>query len=272
MLFIKLLKVGGRLLPQFSANISMLFREYDFLERFEAAKDSGFGAVEIQFPYEFLARDLLAEKENSGLEISVFNIGVGDLLTGGPGIAAIPGREDLFKAAVEQAFLYAEMLHPLNINVLPGWPPLDQFERRHCLDVLANNLKYAADRLVPTGAKVLVEACNTYDRPGFLIHTSEQAIELITKVDHENVAFQYDLYHMQIMEGNLINRMKEIRSYIGHIQFADTPGRHEPGSGEINFPSVFAALDSMNWQGWVGAEYNPSRRTPETLDWLQPYL
>ena len=114
MLFIKLFIIRGRLLPRFSANISMLFTEYEFLERFDAAKDSGFGAVEIQFPYEFLPRDLLAEKENSGLEISVFNIGVGDLLTGGPGIAAIPGREDLFKESVEQASHYAEILHPLN--------------------------------------------------------------------------------------------------------------------------------------------------------------
>jgi hydroxypyruvate isomerase len=259
-------------LLKFSANISMLFKEYDFLARFEAARDSGFGAVEIQFPYNFLASDLLTVKENTGMEISVINIGVGDLLSGGPGIAAVPGREDLFRAAVQQALGYAEILKPLNINVLPGWPPMDQFGRGECLDVLANNLRYAADRLSHTGAKVLVEACNTHDRPGFLIHTSEQAIDLVKAVDHDNVAFQYDIYHMQIMEGNLINRISEILEYVGHIQFADTPGRHEPGSGEINYPYVFEALDGLGWQGWLGAEYNPSRRTAETLDWLQSYL
>ena len=264
--------VRGFGLPRFSANISMMFKEYDFLARFKVAKDCGFGAVEIQFPYDVSPHDLLAVKENTGVEISVINVGVGDLLNGGPGIAAIPGREDHFKVAVEQACRYAEILQPLNMNVLPGWPPMDQFNRGQCLDVLANNLRYAADGLSQTGTKVLVEACNTYERPGFLIYNSAQAIDLIKTVNHKNLAFQYDLYHMQIMEGNLVNRIKEIFDHIGHIQFADTPGRHEPGSGEINYPYVFDALDTMGWEGWLGAEYIPSRPTIETLEWLRSYL
>ncbi len=259
-------------MPRFSANISMLFLEHAFLNRFQAAKDAGFGAVEAQFPYEFSPEDLLAAKENAGVEIAVINIGAGDLVSGGPGIAAMPGREDQFKAAVEQACRYAEVVKPVNMNVLPGWPPMDKFSRDECLDVLAGNLYYAADALASTGTKALVEAVNTPDRPGFLLYTSAQAIEAINAANHENLAIEYDLYHMQIMEGNLVNRMTEILDRIGHIQFADTPGRHEPGTGEINYPFVFDAIDKLGWQGWLGAEYVPSRQTTETLDWLRPYL
>jgi hydroxypyruvate isomerase len=232
----------------------MMFKEFEFLERFRISKDCGFNAVEIQFPYEFLVEEILAAKENNNLEISVINLGVGDLINGGPGIAAVPGREDLFKRAVEQACTYAEALQPLNINVL------------------VNNLSYAADQLAQNKTKVLIEACNTYDRPGFLINTSAQALDIIKSVNHKYLALQYDLYHMQIMEGNLVNRMKEIIDFIGHIQFADTPGRHEPGSGEIDYPYIFEALDTLGWSGWLGAEYIPSKPTIETLEWLKPYL
>jgi hydroxypyruvate isomerase len=259
-------------LPRFSANISMMFLEHDFLDRFQAAKDAGFGAIEIQFPYDISPEDLLAAKESAGVEIAVINIGAGDLTTGGPGIAAMPGREDQFKEAVEQACRYAEVLKPINMNVLPGWPPMDQFSRDECLDVLAVNLHHAAEGLASTGTRALVEAVNTPDRPGFLLYTSAQAIETIDAAGHENLAIEYDLYHMQIMEGNLVNRMTEILDRIGHIQFADTPGRHEPGTGEINYPFVFEEIDKMGWQGWLGAEYVPTRKTTETLEWLQPYL
>jgi hydroxypyruvate isomerase len=259
-------------MPRFSANISMMFKEYDFLERFQAAKSSGFGAIEIQFPYNFLTEELLESKEVSGVEISVMNIDAGDLISGGPGISAMPGRIDQFKKAVDQACLYAEVLRPLNMNVLSGWPPLDRFGREECLEVLVANLRYAAEALASTGTRVLIEACNTYERPGYLISTSAQAIEVISAADHENLALQYDLYHMQIMEGNLVNRMTEILDSIGHIQFADTPGRNEPGTGEINYPYVFAALDRMGWNGWLGAEYIPLSPTTETLEWLQPYV
>ncbi len=259
-------------MPRFSSNISMMFMEHDFLDRFQAAKDAGFGAIEVQFPYDFDPKDLLAAKESAGVEIAVMNIGVGDLIEGGPGLAAMPGREDQFKTAVEQAHSYADVLKPLNMNVLPGWPPMDQFGREECLDVLTGNLRYAANALADIGVKALVEAVNTYDRPGFLLYTSQQALDVIKAADHKNLALEYDLYHMQIMEGNLVNRMTEILEHIGHIQFADTPGRQEPGTGEINYPFVFEAVDEMGWQGWLGAEYDPSRPTSETLDWLQPYI
>jgi hydroxypyruvate isomerase len=250
----------------------MMFKEFEFLERFQAAKNSGFGAIEIQFPYNFSPEELLKRKEMSGVEISVMNIDVGDLISGGPGIAAVPGRKDQFKKAVDQACQYAEVLRPLNMNVLSGWPSMCRFSREECLKVLGSNLKYAAEALDSTGTRVLTEACNTYDRPGYLISTSAQAIEVVSAVDHANLALQYDLYHMQIMEGNLVNRMTEILDSIGHIQFADTPGRNEPGTGEINYPYIFAALDSLGWNGWLGAEYIPSRLTTETLEWLEPFV
>ncbi len=259
-------------MPRFSTNISMMFLEHDLLDRFQAAKDAGFGAIEIQFPYDTSPEDLLAAKENAGVEMSVFNIGVGDLISGGPGLAAMPGREDQFKEAVDLARQYADVLKPVNVNVLPGWPPMDQFSREECLEVLIGNLRHAAGAMADTGSKTVVEAVNTYDRPGFLLSNSADALDVIAAVDHENLALEYDLYHMQIMEGNLVNRMQEILDRIGHVQFADTPGRHEPGTGEINFPYVFEALDKMGWEGWLAAEYNPSGPTTETLEWLQPYI
>ncbi len=259
-------------MPRFSANISMLFQEHDFLDRFQAAKDAGFGAIEVQFPYDIEPKDLLAAKENAGVEITVINIDAGDLTSGGPGLAAMPGRQDQFKEAVEQAHNYAGILKLVNMNVLSGWPPMDQFSRDECLEVLAGNLNYAAEALADTGTKVLVEAVNTYDRPGFLLYTSAQAIDVIKAANHQNLALEYDLYHMQIMEGNLVNRMSEILDHIGHIQFADTPGRHEPGTGEINYPFVFEALDKMGWSGWLGAEYDPTGSTEESLGWLEPYI
>ena len=259
-------------MPKFSANISMMFMEHDILDRFQAAKDAGFGAIEVQFPYDIEPEDLLAAKESADVEISVINVGAGDLTSGGPGLAAMPGREDQFKAAVDQACHYAEILKPLNMHVLPGWPPMDQFDRGECIEVLVANLRFAAEALATTGTRALVEACNIQDRLGFLVHNSAQAIDVINQVGHDNLAFEYDLYHMQIMEGNLVPRMTEILAQIGHIQFADTPGRHEPGTGEINYSYVFKAIDEMGWKGWLGAEYAPSGPTTETLDWMQPYL
>jgi len=258
-------------MPRFSANISMMFLEHTFLDRFQAAKDAGFDAIEIQFPYAFLPEDLLVKKEKAKVEISVINIDAGDLTTGGPGLAAMPGREVLFKKSVDEACRYAEILKPVNMNILAGWPPMDQFSREECLDVLVGNMNFAGEALSSTGTKVLVEAVNNIDRPGYLLNTSAQAIAAIDAAGHQNLALEYDLYHMQIMEGNLVNRMAEILDQIGHIQFADTPGRNEPGTGEINFPFVFDAIDKMGWQGWVGAEYVPSRETTQTLQWMMPF-
>ena len=255
-------------MPRFSANISMLFAERDWLDRPAAAAAAGFAAVEIQFPYDRPAADWRRAIEEAGLEVSVVNLPVGDMLAGGPGLAATPGRQAEFREAVETARDVAAALRPANVNVLSGYPERHGHARERCLDTLAENLRLAADVMAGIGVGTTVEAVNTVDRPGFLLSTSEQALDVIDRAGHDNLALEHDLYHMDIMEGRLIARLEEIAPRIGHIQFADNPGRHEPGTGAIDFPAVFAALDRLGYDGWTAAEYVPSRTTEETLGWM----
>ncbi len=255
-------------MPRFSANISMLFAERAWLDRPAAAAAAGFGAIEIQFPYDRPADDWRRAIEAAGLAVSVINLPVGDMLAGGPGLAATPGRQAEFRAAVETARDVAAALRPANVNVLPGYPERHGYERGRCLDTLAENLRLAADIMDGIGVGTVVEAVNTVDRPGFLLSSSEQALDVIDRAGHDNLALEHDLYHMDIMEGRLIARLEEIAPRIGHVQFADNPGRHEPGTGTIDFPAVFAALDRLGYSGWTAAEYLPSRTTEETLGWM----
>jgi hydroxypyruvate isomerase len=249
----------------------MMFTERPPLDRPKAAADAGFAAVEIQFPYDTPADAWARAIEDAKVGVSVINFPVGDMHDGGPGLAAMPGREAAFRAAVAEAVPYATALKPRNYNVLPGFPPVDTLGRDACLDALAGNLSHAAETLSPLGVRVVTEAVNTQDRPGFFLKSSSQAIEAIDRAGHPNLAIEHDLYHMHIMEGRLIERLGEIFGRIGHIQFADAPGRHEPGTGEIEFEPIFHAIDELGYDGWVAAEYVPSKRTEETLDWLQPW-
>lgn len=249
----------------------MLFLEREPLDRVQAARDVGFPGVEIQFPYDVPAAKWAAAKEKAGVEFAVINLPAGDLMAGGAGLAAMPGREAEFRDGVALAKDYAAALRPRNVNVLAGSPP-DELGRDRCLGVLADNIAFAAAEMAEVGARVTVEAINTRDRPGFLLTTSSESIAIIDRAGHPNLAIEHDLYHMQIMEGDLIPTLERVIGRVGHIQFADTPGRHEPGTGEIDFPSVFAAIDRLGYDGWVGAEYVPSGRTDDGLGWLQPYL
>ena len=258
-------------MPRFSANISMMFLEHDPLDRVRAARDAGFPGVEVQFPYGIPAAQWATAKESAGVEFAVINFPAGDLTEGGPGLAAMPGRETAFRDGVKRAKDYAALLRPRNVNVLAGWPPED-LGRERCLGVLADNLVHAAAEMEEVGARVTVEAVNTRDRPGFLLTTSAESIAVIDRAGHPNLAIEHDLYHIQIMEGDLIPTLERIIGRVGHIQFADTPGRHEPGTGEIAFANVFAAIDRLGYGGWVGAEYDPSGRTEDSLGWLRPYL
>ncbi len=255
-------------MPRFSANVSMLFAEREWLDRPAAAAASGFGAIEIQFPYDRPAEDWQRAIEAAGLAVSVINVPVGDMLTGGPGLAATPGRQADFRRAAETARDVAAALRPHNVNVLSGYPERHGYERARCLETLAENLRVAADLMGEIGVGTVVEAVNTIDRPGFLLSTSEQALEVIDRAGHGKLALEHDLYHMDIMEGRLIPRLEEIMPRIDHIQFADNPGRHEPGTGGIDYPAVFAALDRLGYDGWAAAEYWPSRVTEETLGWM----
>jgi hydroxypyruvate isomerase len=254
-------------MPRFSANISMLFTEVDMLDRPRVAADVGFMGIEVQFPYDHTPADWATAIAEAGVQLALFNFPVGDMLDGGPGLAAMPGREAAFDAAVASALPYVEALQPGHVNVLPGSPP-PELDRDACMAVLARNLHHAAEQLAPLGVGVVVEPVNTVDRPGFFLDRSDRAIEAIDLAAHENLGIQYDIYHMAIMEGDLAATMERLLPRIGHIQFADHPGRHEPGTGGLNFPALFAALDAMGYAGWVGAEYLPTRKTEETLEWL----
>jgi hydroxypyruvate isomerase len=258
-------------MPRFSANISMLFLEHALLDRPAAAAAAGFPAIEIQFPYEAAAEDWAAAIQAAGVKVAVFNFPIGDLLTGGPGLASMPGRQAAFQAAVAEGARYADLLKPLNVNVLAGWPPAD-LGRAACLEALAENLAFAAAQMADRGMGVTVEAVNTRDRPGYFLSTTDQALDAVTRAGAANLGLEHDFYHMQIMEGDLVPTLERALPRIRHLQFADTPGRHEPGTGEINFPFLFAAIDRLGYAGYVGAEYVPTGRTEATLGWMKPYL
>jgi len=259
-------------MPRFAANISLLFTEYPLLDRPSAAADAGFGAVEMQFPYDVPVADLLRATERAGIGFALFNLPVGDLLSGGPGLAAIAGREGQFRAAVAEAKLYVQALKPGAVNVLAGWPPVEiEYDRTASLAALAGNLRYAAAAMAPLGARVVTEPINTIDRPRSLLSTSSAALEVLDAAGHANLGLQYDVYHMTLMEGDVLAALPRLMPCIGHIQFADVPGRHEPGTGEIDFTAVFAAIDSSGYRGWVGAEYAPSGKTTDSLAWLRQF-
>jgi hydroxypyruvate isomerase len=258
-------------MPRFSANISMLFTELDPLDRVAAARDAGFGGIEIQFPYDLDLELLTRVVERTGASVSAINVPAGDLPQGGQGMACIPGREAAFREAVVLARRYAEALKPANVNVLAGCPPPGA-DRVRCRETLVGNLRHAADAMAEIGVTLVIEAINSRDVPGFFLTRGAEAVAVLDMAGHPNIALQHDLYHRQIMEGDLVPSLERLMPRIGHVQFADTPGRHEPGTGEINFPNVFAALDRLGYEGWTAAEYRPSGRTEDSLGWLKPYL
>lgn len=257
-------------MPKFSANLTMMFNEVEFLGRFERAAKAGFKAVEYMFPYEWPKEQLAAELESHKLEQVLFNFPAGDWAAGERGIACIPGREGEFKDGVGSALDYADALGCPTINCLVGLTPAGP-EQDRVRQTLVNNLQFAAAALEKKGVRFVIEMLNHNAVPGFHLVTTKEALRLIEAVNHPNLTMQYDVYHMQIMEGNLIDTMSANMSRIGHIQIADNPGRHEPGTGEINFPNVFAAIDKAGYDGWIGCEYVPAGKTEEGLGWLDAY-
>lgn len=248
----------------------MLYTELPLLDRFEAARKSGFRAVEIQFPYDTPVDELNAAKRHAGVEIALINFPAGDLVEGGQGLAAVPGREAMFEEAVRAGVNYARVLKPRCMNVLAGMPATGN-DRERCMATLARNLRLAAGTMADLGVKVTTEAVNPRDRAGFFLTSTEDALAAIDFADHPNLALQYDVYHMQIVEGDLATTLEAHIDRIGHIQFADVPGRGEPGTGEINFGYVFQTIDRLGYEGWVGAEYVPSAETGDTLGWFRPF-
>jgi hydroxypyruvate isomerase len=257
-------------MPKFSANLTMMFTEVDFVERFAKAAANDFTAVEYMFPYEWQAEQLKDLLQQHNLEQVLFNLPVDAWASGGRGIACAPGRQQEFQENVGRALDYARVLECPRLNCLAGIPPEGDDQDR-VRATLVENLRFAADALAEENVTLLVEALNSYDVAGFYLVGSKEAVDLIREVDRPNLKFQYDIYHMQRMEGELINTITSLGAVIDHIQLADTPGRHEPGTGEINFDNLFKAIDASGYSGWIGCEYIPVAATEEGLGWIACY-
>ncbi|MFM2036892.1 MAG: hypothetical protein RL459_2157 [Pseudomonadota bacterium] len=253
-------------MPRFAANLSMLFTEAPFLERFGRAARAGFQAVECQFPYEATPEQIRAELDAYHLSMVLHNLPAGDWAAGERGIACHPDRVDEFRAGVGRAITYARALGVPKINCLVGIAPAG-VPVGLARQTLVDNLRFAAAQLQAVGIALLIEPINTYDIPGFFVSTTAQALALMDEVGSDNLYVQYDLYHMQRMEGELAGTLQRHLSRIGHVQIADNPGRHEPGTGEINYPFVFAHLERIGYDGWVGCEYKPATTTEAGLGW-----
>ncbi|NPV25541.1 hydroxypyruvate isomerase [Bradyrhizobium aeschynomenes] len=254
-------------MPRFAANLTMLFNELPFIDRFAAAKAAGFSGVEYLFPYEFDKAELREQLARHGLTQVLHNLPAGNWAAGERGIAILPDRVDDFRDGVRRAIEYARALDCRQLNCLVGIAP-DDADARELNQVLVRNLRFAATALRAQGIKLLIEPINTLDIPGFFLSRTAQALQLISEVESDNLFVQYDIYHMQIMEGDLARTMQKHLARIAHIQLADNPGRHEPGTGEINYPFLFRHLDAIGYAGWIGCEYKPRAGTVEGLGWL----
>jgi hydroxypyruvate isomerase len=254
-------------MPKFAANLTMLFTEHPFLDRFELAAKAGFKAVEFLFPYAFEAQDIRQRLDKFDLKLVLHNLPAGNWDAGERGIACHPARVDEFKAGVATAITYAKALGVTQLNCLAGKKLEGVSEQAH-RQTFVENLRFAAAQLAEADIRLLIEPINTFDIPGFYLNYTAQAIEILDEVGSSNAYVQYDIYHAQRMEGELGATMQKSLARIGHIQLADNPGRNEPGTGEINYPFLFAHLDRIGYDGWIGCEYKPATTTQSGLGWL----
>ncbi|MGN6086552.1 hydroxypyruvate isomerase [Trinickia sp.] len=255
-------------MPKFAANLTMLFNEVPFLDRFEAAARAGFTAVEFMFPYPFPASELADRLETNRLRLVLHNLPAGNWDAGERGIACLPDRIAEFRDGVGRAIDYAKALHVTQLNCLVGIPSRDVTPER-ARSTIVENLRFAAAALEKEGIKLLVEPCNAYDIPSFALNRSSEALDVIRDVASNNLYLQYDIYHMQRMEGELAATLQKHLPRIAHIQLADNPGRHEPGTGEINYAFLFDWLDRIGYDGYIGCEYKPRTTTLEGLSWVR---
>ena len=255
-------------MPKFAANLTMLFTEHAFLDRFDHAAKAGFKAVEFLFPYAFNPGEIKRRLDANGLQLVLHNLPAGNWDAGERGIACHPDRVSEFREGVEQAIGYAQVLGVRQLNCLVGKASAgvaDGVLRQTVVD----NLSFAAESLKKAGLRLLIEPINTFDIPGFYLNRTVQAAGLLVEVGADNAFIQYDIYHAQRMEGELAATMEKYLPRIGHIQLADNPGRNEPGTGEINYPFLFAHLDRIGYDGWIGCEYKPATTTEAGLGWRQ---
>ncbi len=255
-------------MPRFAANLTMLFGEVPFLERFAAARRAGFAAVEFVSPYDHAPGEVAEAARDAGVEVVLFNLPAGDWARGDRGLACDPGRASEFRDGVLRALEYARALDCPRLHAMAGIRPPGVPEPALRAAYVAS-LRHAAAALAAEGRTLLVEGINSRDMPGYYLGTSRQAFDLMDEVAAPNLHYQYDVYHMQIMEGDLAPTLAARLPRIGHVQIADTPGRHEPGTGEINFRFLLRHLDGIGYRGFVGCEYRPLRGTEEGLGWMR---
>ena len=257
-------------MPKFAANLSMLFPELPFLDRFEAAAKAGFKAVEFLFPYEHEARDIRERLDRFGLRQALFNLPPGDWAKGERGVAIFPDRIDEFADGMNKALDYARALGCPQVHAMAGIVPKELLHAEAVRTYVAN-LRSAAAKAKTMGIRLLIEPLNSRDMPGYLLATAEQARQMIEQVGSDNLFLQMDLYHAQIMGGDLAERTRAHWPLIRHIQIAGVPGRHEPDVGEINYPYLFDLLDGLGYDGWIGCEYRPRGDTRASLGWARRY-
>lgn len=254
-------------MPRFAANLHWLFTEHEFLDRFAAAANAGFRAVEFPAPYAYPADEIAQRLRANALECVLFNLPMGDKSRGDFGIACRPGREDEFREGVARGIEYARVLRAPRVNCIAG-TATDADDRELFAQTLVSNLRFAAREFSKAGLELVIEPINSRDVPGFFVSRSPQAAQIIAAVDEDNLGLQCDLYHTAMMGDDCEAILESLQSVIRHIQFADAPGRGEPGTGKLAIARLFAAIDRFGYQGWVSAEYRPSKPTVETLHWL----
>ena len=257
-------------MPKFCANLTFLYTELEFSDRIAAAAKAGFEGVEYMSPYEYPKERLAEELHKHAVTQVLFNLPAGNWAQGERGIACHPDRVGEFQDGVGKAIEYGTALGCKQVNCLAGICPEAPEDRQRAAFV--SNLKFAAMKLREAGIRLLIEPINTRDIPGFYLTRSQQALEIISEVGSDNLFLQYDIYHMQIMEGDLARTIEANLARIAHLQLADNPGRHEPGTGEINYGFLFEHIDRIGYKGWIGCEYKPKTTTAEGLGWIKPYV
>ena len=258
-------------MPRLAANLTMMYNEHPFLDRFQAAASDGFQGVEFLFPYDFAAADIRARLQDNGLTQALFNAPPGDWAAGERGIASLPGREDEFLRGLDQALGYAAQLGNRSLHVMAGLIRPEQDRAAHRA-VYVRNLARAASVAASAGITVVIEPINTRDIPGFFLNRQDEAQAICAEVGAANLKVQFDCYHCQIVEGDIAVKLERDMAGIGHIQIAGVPDRHEPNLGELNYPYLFDRIDALGYAGWVGCEYRPKAGTRAGLGWAQAYL
>lgn len=255
-------------MPKFAANLTMMYNEYGFLDRFAAAAKDGFRGVEFLFPYGFAPQEIKARLVDAGLTQVLFNCPPGDWNANERGIAALPGREEEFKRGIEQALNYACVLGTARLHVMAGLVQAGQDRAQH-REVYLRNLSYAAQQAAAHDVTILIEPINTRDMPCYFLNYQDEAHAICAEIGAPNLKVQFDLYHCQVMEGDLAMKMRRDIAGIAHMQIAGIPERHEPDMGELNYPYLFRLMDELGYDGWVGCEYRPKAGTSGGLGWLR---